>query len=466
MHRPAYALIQRSLVAAAVCAALGGLVLLPDLIGRRPIGTTPLILAALAFLVALGLFARGWRAAHRLGRGVRDVRTAVLNLVADREASLPDVLPGAAPPEILAMLETLTLYQEEVMRERQGPDQRLVAVVSAMASGVVVMTEQGQVSLLNGAARELLGAERARVGTSLFAALDRGSVLAAVARAREAGRPFEAALERLDDVALNARIAALPDDEGAVLIFPPPELEQHRPDVEFDLHLHEVPPARETLSLDIPLSELPVAVLDVETTGVHAETDRVLSIGAVCVHGSTLYRSRMLDDLVAPGVPIPPASTAVHGITDAMVAEARAFPEVWADLRRLVRNRVVVGHNVPFDLTVLRAECRRHDRPWEDLVFLDVLRLGSLINTNHARWDLETLAEIYQVDIHGRHTALGDALVTAAVWLRMLPRLERRGLATLGDLLELHCREAVGVIAQQREAGWITDQPARLRDQR
>jgi DNA polymerase III epsilon subunit-like protein len=145
-----------------------------------------------------------------------------------------------------------------------------------------------------------------------------------------------------------------------------------------------------------------------------------------------------------------------------MVAGARPFPEVHADLARLARHRVIVGHNVPFDLTLLRNECVRHGRPWEHPVFVDTLRLASLLNPSLGRYDLETLADLHRIEIAGRHTALGDALVTAELYFRMLPRLQQQGFRTLGDLLRFHCTEPVEVIAGQRDAGWITTQPEDL----
>lgn len=361
------------------------------------------------------------------------------------------------------MLASLGLYQDQITRERHAPDHKLLTVLGSLASGVVIITDQGQVRLLNSTARELLGAERARVGTSLFAALSRESVLAAMQKARRARRALESVFERLDGVSLQGRIALLPDDEGAVIIFPPVELDRHRPGVEFDLKLHDVPPAAGPLDLAMRLDDVPVIVIDTETTGLDVTTDRIVSLGAVCAHGPRLYKSRLMDDLVDPGVPIPPASTAVHGITDAMVRDARAFPEVWADFQRLARGRVVVGHNISFDLTILREECRRHDRPWEDFVFIDTLRLASLLNPAMGRLDLESLAQLYQLDLHGRHTALGDALVTAELFLRMVTRLQMQGFNTLGELLRFHCTEPVDVIAGQRERGWIHTQPEGLR---
>jgi len=466
MRQPAHKLIKRSMTAAGVCAGVGGLVLLPDIVGGRSVQALPLVAAGGTFLAALVLFVRSWRAAHALGLGLEGTRTAVLNLVSDQEASVPNDFPGSETPEIDAMLTSLRLYQDEITRERHGPDRRLVAVLSSLSSGVVIMTEQGQVSLLNNAARDLLGAERARVGTSLFAALSRTSVLAAVARAEKAGRPVEALVDRLDDVSLQGQVTALPDDEGAVFIFPPVEVDRHRPGVDFDLELHDVPPVPDALTLDLSLDDLPVVVMDTETTGLAVTTDRVVSLGAVCAHGPRLFKSRMIDSLVHPGLPISPPSTVIHGITDEMVAGAPDFPEVWADFQRLARNRVVVGHNVPFDVTVLREECRRHGQPWEDLVFIDTLRLASLLNPTLGGYDLETLATLYQVDIHGRHTALGDALVTAELFFRIVSRLQQQGIGTLRDLLEFHCTKAVDIIARQKEMGWVTEQPAALRGAR
>ena len=129
----------------------------------------------------------------------------------------------------------------------------------------------------------------------------------------------------------------------------------------------------------------------------------------------------------------------------------------------MAANRVIVGHGIPFDLTVLRSECWRHGRPWDELVFIDTLRLASLLNPTLRKFDLESLSALYQIDLHGRHTALGDALVTAELYFRMLPRLQQQGFQTLRELLRFHCVEAVDVIAKQNEAGWITAQPEYLR---
>ena len=465
MPKSAHRTINLSLTWAMVLVVLGGVLVTPLLFSTPSINLTVQILVLWAWLVALAMVVRSAIIVRELGKGIEWLHTSVLNVVSDRKAYIPGLPKNIRAPEIVTLLQALSRYQSQVTRERQAPDRRLVAVLGSMASGVVVSTEKGQVSLLNNAARELLGTERARVGTSLFATLSRESFSRALAKAQAAGRPIETVFQRLDGVDLQGRVSALPDGEGAIIIFPPMELERHRPGVDFDLALHDVPPAVKPLSLDIPLSELPALIMDTETTGLLVLSDRIISVGAVCAHGTRMYPSHMVDDLVDPGVPIPQSSTAIHGITDDMVKGATAWPELYAELQRMARNRILVGHGIPFDLTIMREECLRHGLEWHDPVFIDTLRLASLLNPTLKDLGLETLAELYQIELRGRHTALGDALVTAELYFRMIPRLEMQGFKTLEDLLRFHCNEAVDVIAKQNEAGWITSQPQYLREQ-
>ena len=462
MPTPVARRIRNRLLATVVWLAVGIGLAAVALYGPPGDDPTVPLLALAALAVALFLAFRAVRAACRLQRGLEWVRTAVLNVVADRQAIIPILPDESRTPEVTMLLQALGRYQGQITRERLAPDRRLVAVLGALNSGVVVATETGQVSLVNGAAGELLGRERVRVGTSLFAALHRESVGRALAKAEGAGRTLETVVERLDGVQLQVRVTALPEGEGGIFLFPPVELREHRPGVEFDLELHDVPPDDQPLGPDTPLAELPVVVLDTETTGLAAKTDRVVSLGAVCAHGTRLFRSRMIDDLIDPGVSIPPASTAIHRITDQMVAGAPAWPAVYPDLQRLMQGRVVVGHSIPFDLTIMRHECERHGLDWEPPVFVDTLRLASLLNPALKDLDLENLARVYHIELRGRHTALGDALVTAELFFRMMPRLELQGFKTLADLLHYHCTEPVDVIATQREAGWDLGQPEGL----
>jgi DNA polymerase-3 subunit epsilon len=67
---------------------------------------------------------------------------------------------------------------------------------------------------------------------------------------------------------------------------------------------------------------------------------------------------------------------------------------------------------------------------------LDTLLLSALVHPNQASHRLEAIAQRFDITVHGRHTALGDALVTAEVLLRLIPLLEAMGIRTLGEALK------------------------------
>jgi DNA polymerase-3 subunit epsilon len=118
--------------------------------------------------------------------------------------------------------------------------------------------------------------------------------------------------------------------------------------------------------------ERPIAFIDVETTGTNAHSDRVveLSIFRVQPDGKEEYKSHRVN----PGVPIPPEATAVHGITDADVANLPDFRQYAKSVRDFLDGCDIAGFNViKFDLPCLEAEFARagvefsrHDRYFID----------------------------------------------------------------------------------------------------
>jgi len=403
------------------------------------------IVAAAALWCALDLVRRHFRDFER-------VRGAVVTLTGNRSAVLPLRAEDGTSLEIQRLHGALADLTARTAEERAAPDQKLGAILASISEGLVAITEQGQVSLVNYPAKALLGSERVRVGTSVFAALERGSVIAALARARREGGAVEAALRTVGGDDLPARIVGLDEHGGAVLSFAP-GLAEHRAELDLDLGLHDRPPARGPVSGETRIADLHATVLDTETTGLSPAVDRVVSIGAVRLYGARIFRGMSFDRLVRPGVPIPVRSTAVHGITEAMVADAEAFPEVFADFAPLVRDTVWIGHNVAFDVAMLRQECALAASPWEEPAILDTLLLAASLKLGLSGLSLEDLAAHFAVDVHGRHTALGDSLVTAEIYVRMLPLLAEAGVQTLGEAARFSAR-AKGLIARQKAAGW------------
>ncbi len=175
--------------------------------------------------------------------------------------------------------------------------------------------------------------------------------------------------------ALAARYAQERAAHGGAVITIPAEKVEFRAELDADLALHDLPPPPEAFNEDTPLERLPILVLDTETTGLDVARDRVISIGALRLVGGRMYRATSFDRLVNPGTSIAPRSTAIHGITDSMVADAASFAEVYAALEDVRAGTVVVGHQIAFDLAMLREECARNSCSWVEPRSLDTLLL-------------------------------------------------------------------------------------------
>ena len=213
----------------------------------------------------------------------------------------------------------------------------------------------------------------------------------------------------------------------------PPQGAEVRPDYDFDLFdLPEQPAERQ----DRSLSDLDCTVFDTETTGFSpAAGDEIVSIGAVRVVGGRLRRSEVFERLVDPRRPVPAAASAVHGITDELLRGQPALEEVLPLFARFCEDTVLVGHNVGFDMSFLRAREGRTGVRFVQPV-LDTLLLDAVAHPDHDEHSLEAIAARLGVDVVGRHTALGDALVTGEVFVRLLAVLQAQGITTLGQALE------------------------------
>lgn len=200
------------------------------------------------------------------------------------------------------------------------------------------------------------------------------------------------------------------------------------------------------VSYSTPLAALECVALDTETTGLDARSARLVQIGAVRIEDGKVRRERSFETLLNPGMPIPTASTAVHGISDADVAAAPRFADVAGDLASFLGQAVVVGHTIGYDLMILQREAVLAGRPWRVPRTLDVRVLAELAKPSLAQYDLDRIASILGVGIEGRHTAMGDAVATAQVYTALLPLLRERGIRTIAEV------EAAGRALADRQA--------------
>jgi DNA polymerase-3 subunit epsilon len=171
--------------------------------------------------------------------------------------------------------------------------------------------------------------------------------------------------------------------------------------------------------------------IDVETTGLDPRRDRVVAVAAIpFVRG---VPGDGFATLVDPGCAIPPAATAIHGITDTMVAGAPAMTSVVERLDGLLGDHVLVGHGAAFDTTVLDAAWRARRLGRLENAVLDTQGLASALYPEWPDATLETVARRLGVEVVARHTAEGDALTAGRLLLALLPALAGRGIRTLAD---------------------------------
>jgi DNA polymerase III subunit epsilon len=183
---------------------------------------------------------------------------------------------------------------------------------------------------------------------------------------------------------------------------------------------------------------VPLASLDFETTGIDPLHDRVLSYALLDESGIEIT------GLVNPGVPIPPASAEVHGITEAMLAEAPPSAEGLAVVvdwvQSLVERQVaLVVFNAPYDLTMLQAEASRlglAQPDWSRLLVVDPLVVDWGIERGSlGQRRLIDVAAYYGVPLDNAHDATCDARAARDVAVELGARHPQVGTSTLVELM-------------------------------
>jgi DNA polymerase-3 subunit epsilon len=193
---------------------------------------------------------------------------------------------------------------------------------------------------------------------------------------------------------------------------------------------------------DAPASEIRFVVLDCETTGLDPKKDRLISIGAVVVRDGEILLEDSFEALIK--IQFNTASVTVHGITREETREALEEEDAVRAFIEYLRDGVIVGHHIGHDYQTIDVACRR------DFDFelrnrsIDTMDLALLLERDGAFADgprfkgfsLDALCDFFGVKPHDRHTASGDAFITAQILLRLLKKADRVNRNTLAGLME------------------------------
>jgi DNA polymerase-3 subunit epsilon len=189
------------------------------------------------------------------------------------------------------------------------------------------------------------------------------------------------------------------------------------------------------------LDEATFVVCDVETTGMAASATGIIEIGAARVRGGRIVAE--FEQLVDPGVRLPPFITQLTGITDAMLAGQPRMAAAWPRFTDFLGDDVLVAHNARFDLGFLNAAALAHDGRAIANPTLCTLQLARRLLPGLRRRGLDALAAHFAIPQADRHRALGDVRITVEVLFALLELLAARGVVRLDQLLDLqhHARD-------------------------
>lgn len=184
---------------------------------------------------------------------------------------------------------------------------------------------------------------------------------------------------------------------------------------------------------DVYLRNLRIVVLDTETTGLKPHAgDEIISIGA-CVLKDGQIQPEKFHKLVNPMRPIPRFITELTGISEEMVAGEPDFCTVVCQFLEYLKDSIIVGHSIEFDINFLNYKLRPYSFKINNYAF-DTGMISRALYPQQKIHTLDSIMSSMGIVPEGRHTSLGDALLTANVFLNFLARLEEIKIKTLFDL--------------------------------
>ncbi|APS39958.1 MULTISPECIES: 3'-5' exonuclease [Salegentibacter] len=176
------------------------------------------------------------------------------------------------------------------------------------------------------------------------------------------------------------------------------------------------------------ISETRFVVFDTETTGFDIKKDRMLSIGAVGIENKSINIADGFEEYILQET-FNPKTVKIHGIIQNERIKTLSEEEAVKAFLKYIGNSVLVAHHAGFDVGVVNEALSRMGLPRLKNKVLDTVNLyrgtriiSNLINREKS-YSLDEIAETYNIDTKDRHTAAGDAFITALAFLTILGKL-------------------------------------------
>lgn len=192
----------------------------------------------------------------------------------------------------------------------------------------------------------------------------------------------------------------------------------------------------------VSLEQSNFSILDTETTGLHVEKgDQIISIASLKVSDLKIDEQNYLDELVNPNMKIPESSTKIHNITDEQVKSKPSLLEISEKILKFLKKSVLVGHNINFDINFLKENSKGSqlaDR-MKVIKSIDTIYLTASLFPDLKNYELSNLCEYFNIktDDQIRHSALGDCIITARLFLHLISIAQTKGVKNIANLMTL-----------------------------
>jgi len=185
--------------------------------------------------------------------------------------------------------------------------------------------------------------------------------------------------------------------------------------------------------LNYRLEDITFAVIDTETTGLNKKEDKILSIAAVKIKKIKIVD--IYNVFVDAGIAIPEESKKFHGIDNEHLKDKPKLIEIFPDFLKFLKNTIIVGHHIRFDVGMINIELEKIYGAKLPNYTIDTGQLYNFLTDTEEKASLDYLMKEFHVKCEDRHSALGDAIATAEVFIKIISKFGNK-IRLLDDLYQ------------------------------
>ena len=158
--------------------------------------------------------------------------------------------------------------------------------------------------------------------------------------------------------------------------------------------------------------------LDCESTGLEPEKDRIVEIAAASFTFEGIQDQ--FESLIDPECEIPQTSQEIHKISPEMVAGKPKIREILPQFLKMIQGKILIGHGIGFDISLIAAEAKRHQIPCkiDEQLYFDTLRMARIYGESPVN-SLQQLRQHFNIEPEGAHRAMSDVIVNIEVFKQL-----------------------------------------------